>query len=556
MGMAQAVGAATAAAGAGAGGVEIGGAGGLAALFEALLGQGAGAGGVAGAGGLQGLLAALLQGFGQQQGAGQQQGGLAALLAQLNQTAQASGQGTDPQGKDGLMALLAQLSQLAGQLQNAGVDLSKISNAQDLSAALQKLGMKPADADKAAGDVMKLLDAAKKKLDLPDDTTPGALLAMLAPPAPQAVTQDATKNPPEVDAIPPAKPQGHAAAKAFGKQKAPTAADLARQVTGIAEEAGEDAAAPDGAAHARPDAKPEVVAGDAVPASDPPKADAKDARTDQGLDAAAVVAAPVVAGQAVTAPAKAKPSDNKAVDIAAAKPDPLAPNPSLDPAVAPVQPDKVIDKPQGTEVLKFTTDADGKDVVERKVDASTLREAGNSHPNAEALGLGTNRTDRTAAPGTASFAERLAQATRADATQQTLVQVKGLAAGGGGTVRMVLNPPELGTVHIQITVTGDGKVDGQISATSNAVVELLARDVHSLKHGLESSGLKLGDQGLSLMLNNGNQQNPQGQQQGQQGQAAAGAPNWSARQPDGTDAVETPDPAAWVAPERILDVRV
>lgn len=168
-----------------------------------------------------------------------------------------------------------------------------------------------------------------------------------------------------------------------------------------------------------------------------------------------------------------------------------------------------------------------------------------------------SRTERTAQGAPSSFAERLAQATRADVTGQTVVQVKGLADQGGGTIRMILNPPELGEVRVEITVTG-GKVEGQISATNNAVVELLARDVHSLKHGLENSGLKLGDQGLSLMLNTGGQQqNPQGQagQGGQHQKTSASTPAWSGGEA-GTDAPLPVDPGAWVAPERILDVRV
>lgn len=566
--MAQAVGAAVGvAAGTGAAPTAPG-AGGIAALFAALLGEAAPADGAAAGGTPADLLAALLAGLQQAQGgaAGNQgvggqggAGGLSALLAQLTATANdLKDGGTLPQ--DGMQQLIQQLSQLAGMLQQAGVDLSKITDAKGLQAALEKLGVKPAEAAKTAAAVLKLLDAVKAQARLDDETapTPGALLALLAGQMPQPKDMEPkTGDAPAVDATVTAQPvRGHVHAKArqaFQHQKA-TAADLARAVAGISEDAADpEVATPAGPAKNMPTAPGDVAKSDddlaavaaAVVDAVLPESAPADAASDSSLkvDASAVVATPQAAAQAVTAVTRAR-ADAKVDGVGSA------------PKVIAVSPDKVLPKPEGVEVMRFSTDAEGKDVVERKIDATTLR-AADPQPQlgAEAAGVQAGRTERTAHGVPATFAERLAQATRADTTTQTVVQVKGLADQGGGTIRMILNPPELGEVRIEITVT-NGRVEGQISATNNAVVELLARDVHSLKHGLESSGLKLGDQGLSLMLNTGSQQqNPQGQP-GQGGRQAQGsAPSWTGAEAD-LDAALPVDPGAWVAPERILDVRV
>ena len=146
----------------------------------------------------------------------------------------------------------------------------------------------------------------------------------------------------------------------------------------------------------------------------------------------------------------------------------------------------------------------------------------------------------------AQFADKLATAMRSNVTEQATVQLQGLSQGlqdgtvggaagtsgnadagaTGGQVRMLLNPPELGEIRIDLTVK-DGSVHGTIAASDGAVVSLLAQQVHVLKHGLDQAGLKLGEQGINLMLSNSNQQgnsqgNPNAQQQaGQAGNGGA-----------------------------------
>jgi flagellar hook-length control protein FliK len=153
------------------------------------------------------------------------------------------------------------------------------------------------------------------------------------------------------------------------------------------------------------------------------------------------------------------------------------------------------------------------------------------------------------------FQQKLDLAKRYDVTNQTVVQMKSLVDQGGGEIRIKLNPPELGQVHVELTVK-DGAVSGKISASDPAVVNALAGDIKQFGDGLKQAGFKLGQDGLSFMLN---QQNPQQQQQSQQQQQAQ---NNGGGLLGGGDALaddevaQAANPAAWVAPDRLLDVNI
>lgn len=160
----------------------------------------------------------------------------------------------------------------------------------------------------------------------------------------------------------------------------------------------------------------------------------------------------------------------------------------------------------------------------------------------------------------ASFAEKMAEARQVQAAQQVTIQMKPLLENGGGTVRMTLNPPELGQVTIDLHVE-NGKVHGVLAATQPAVVEQLARELHNLRQGLADAGLQLGDQGLSLMLSSSNHQN-QGQQNGQgEGQAQHGFGNGGNGASGSASLLaesetEVAQAANWVSPDRVVDVRI
>lgn len=156
-----------------------------------------------------------------------------------------------------------------------------------------------------------------------------------------------------------------------------------------------------------------------------------------------------------------------------------------------------------------------------------------------------------------TFAERLMQAQQAGVGQQVVVQMKPLIEQGGGVVRVVLNPAELGEIRIELSVV-DGKVQGSMSATQSATLEQLARDLHSLRHGLAEAGLKLGEQGINLMLsnqNNGqqsfaNQQAFEGHGFGQGSMGGRGSENVVGDSDLDSEILSS----RWVSPDRILDI--
>jgi flagellar hook-length control protein FliK len=131
--------------------------------------------------------------------------------------------------------------------------------------------------------------------------------------------------------------------------------------------------------------------------------------------------------------------------------------------------------------------------------------------------------------------------------------------GQGGAVRMTLNPPELGKLEVHLKIE-NGQVYGTIAAQESGVVEHLARELPALRQSLVDAGLKLGDQGLSLMLSN--QQQPD--QQTPQNPFAALPDDRGRRQstPDeqgfGTISAEPLAtgvmPGRWVAPTQLVDV--
>jgi flagellar hook-length control protein FliK len=162
--------------------------------------------------------------------------------------------------------------------------------------------------------------------------------------------------------------------------------------------------------------------------------------------------------------------------------------------------------------------------------------------------------------GAGALAERLYQAQQAQVGQQVQIAIQPLLQNGqGGNVRMTLNPPELGKIEIHLKVEG-GQVQGSIAAHEPAVIEHLVRELPTLRQSLLDAGLKLGDQGLSLMLNN--QQNPQ-QQSAQnpfagfaegQGQRSTGQPEAELGTTSANELLTATIPGRWIAPTQLVDV--
>jgi flagellar hook-length control protein FliK len=234
-------------------------------------------------------------------------------------------------------------------------------------------------------------------------------------------------------------------------------------------------------------------------------------------------------------------------------------------ATVKVAADERIEAPKGETYYKLQADKNGVETLEAVKPASDLKDASLlAQQNAQAPVPGAAATASAAdAASNAAFAERVAQiqamVDKADVGKQVVVQMQPLLAEGGGTVRINLHPKDLGQITVDLKVM-DGKVQGTIAASEPAVVEQLARELHSLRHGLADAGLKLGEQGINLMLSNQGQ-NGQGGQNGrdaQNAQAQAGRGFGSAVSGSGNAAGDdlASNLAAWVAPDRMLDVNV
>lgn len=526
---------------------------GLQGLFAALLGGGSG--------GPQGdPLAALMAGF---QGQGAQPllpvaldglnldtNGLLSLTNQGIVQPPSPLQGESVVNVD-IQQLVITIQQTVVQFQQAGVGLEGLGDAADLAAAFVHLGMKPDEAARKATDIETMLKLLKTQLDDDTDTlqTPGDLLSLIAassthltPVVVHVSHTEVTIQHTHVQAqVEPLKPHTKHA-----KLAAQPSTDLARTLVGAASDA--TVAATVDASLIQSDALQSLQntvtdladkSADILQSSQPVSAELVDtlAQADSGIP---VIDSPVLPTGKVS--------------------DALTDVERHIPNVTRVGAGDNIGKPQGVEVVRVY---DESAKTERKLDALSLRQIGDETPKAPEgvdvrAAVSTQLVARDHHVASGSFAERLAQATRSDVTQQTVVQIRNLVDQGGGTVRMILNPPELGRIQIEITVSG-GQVTGSISATDNAVVELLARDVHSLKQSLADVGLKLGNEGLSLMLNTGSQQqnpNQQGQQQAPHAQAGNGIYVGSGDDGSADTTDTTLSPAEWVSPDNLVDVRI
>lgn len=424
----------------------------------------------------------------------------------------------------------------SGQLTVGGDDATK-----DLAAALVKMGVPAEKAGGMAEQIETMLKLVEQQQGEPlsDDEKSSLTALMLAGMLPNAQGQafdvqisaketQATVSVVQVD-------------NAFTKGKTPSPADVLRQLTAMGADGSTDTKV---AIDAGADDKAKTPD---MPVKKDPQAAAFKIDVTHNDDGAATVTVTLTDAQPATHVAKTA-VDAVAVNVNA---EAATQNAAFTPNVERVSNDRLQDKVRGETVYKLQADKNGVETLQavRPVD------------NSAAAALATQGQQTTAAPqGTTqngdgmAFAERLALAQRNHVDQQVALQMKPLLDNGGGHVRMTLNPPELGRISIDLQVS-EGKVHGSIAATDPAVVEQLARELHNLRHGLADAGLKLGDQGINLMLSNSNQfAQGQGQQGGRGNTPTARGGFDGADDLAGVDAVA--DAAAWVAPDRVLDMKV
>lgn len=450
---------------------------------------------------------------------------------------------------------------------SGGLTIGKMSESKQLAAALTKLGMNPDDAQGVAERIQTMLKILKDSQDqdgqapVADTGTQGTLAAMmLAVMAQQAsvtphasatagaqalslqisTAVDSNASSSSTVTISPLTGQQTAAMAAW---KNASAGDVTRELLGL------------GKTDAGTDTK---VATTTVDIAQADTTQRLQVTVSKDNDASIGLALPDVKSVPVTVPqVDAKMSD--AAQAATAI--------TTTGAAVKVAADEQLQAPKGETYYKLQADKHGVETLEAVKPATESRDLTQlSQQNVQAQ-VTQATIDAAAVTATnTAFAERVAQiqamVDKAQVGQQVAVQMQPLLDQGGGTVRINLHPKDLGQITIELKVA-DGKVHGTIAASQPEVVEQLARELHSLRHGLADAGLKLGEQGINLMLSGGNQ-NGQGQgQNGQQAQTGQGfAQGNTAGNGASAGAMDTgaeqlaANLSAWVSPDRVLDVNV
>lgn len=202
--------------------------------------------------------------------------------------------------------------------------------------------------------------------------------------------------------------------------------------------------------------------------------------------------------------------------------------PSLDAQTTPV------DSTNATPVYKVETSPTGGMQI---VNAATGEVVTiNTQPAADAA---------RATPFDSRMADLVAQAR---VVEQMRVHVRTVANHGGGRIDVAINPPELGRVEVNLRIK-EGKVSGTITVQRPEVMEHLARELKVLEQGLADAGLTLSAEGLTFQLQ---EQDAHDKQEGGNRQASAGG-DFSG---SGSGDQNAADTAAWINPDRLVDVNV
>ena len=428
---------------------------------------------------------------------------------------------------------------------DGGLNIGQLSDAKDLAGALTKLGMSAEDAAGVAERIQTMMKLLKQQQDV-DDATAGSLAVMMLTVMGQQqvpLVQDAAAS---VDVT-----------ETFGLQivsteQLPVSAGAATKMTAWQMRAGSDVTR-DLLGLSKDAGLKEVP----VEASD--KVRKVEVSVTPDVDTTIAVAVPEV-----KIPSHVVPRVPVALDAMPSEAAQAATAVTTTGAAVKVSADEQIEAPKGETYYKLQADKNGVETLEAVKPTVEVKDASLMAPQTAQTPAAQVAAQAAAQAATdAGFAERVAQiqamVDKAEVGKQVSVQMQPLLAEGGGTVRINLHPKDLGQITVDLKVH-DGKVQGTIAASEPAVVEQLARELHSLRHGLADAGLKLGEQGINLMLSH---QGNQGQT-GQQGQNAAnaqtqngrGSGNGTGGNTGGETAELASNIAAWVAPDRMLDVNV
>ena len=144
----------------------------------------------------------------------------------------------------------------------------------------------------------------------------------------------------------------------------------------------------------------------------------------------------------------------------------------------------------------------------------------------------------------------LENAMQARLARQVSVHVRNLAGHGGGQIVVGLNPPELGRVQVRLEIM-EGHVKGAITVQRPDVAETIARDMRALETAFQDMGLNLGEEGISIQL----EQNPADQENENNNNEQNGSGTRLASNEAGEQIEDDQNEQQWVNPDRLLDVQ-
>lgn len=121
-------------------------------------------------------------------------------------------------------------------------------------------------------------------------------------------------------------------------------------------------------------------------------------------------------------------------------------------------------------------------------------------------GLTSLRGESSFMSGMSLMGGKTAPELSAHVAKQINMQVTRAVNNGSQEFNMRLNPSELGTVKIKMSFTEAGKVSAQIMAERPETLELLQREVRGIERAVEAGGHKVGSEGISFSLDQGDGQ--------------------------------------------------
>lgn len=94
-----------------------------------------------------------------------------------------------------------------------------------------------------------------------------------------------------------------------------------------------------------------------------------------------------------------------------------------------------------------------------------------------------------------------------DLVDQIKVKITKAFKDGTNKIEIVLRPKELGTIRVRLETDKDGKTTVHLTASRAETIDMLQRDVSTLKQALDNAGLNTGDQAFTFNYRGEEQQN-------------------------------------------------